>query len=143
MFFGKKTSRPQNRIDTLIGAGTRIEGNITFSGGLRIDGHVKGNISAEAGQSGTLVLSEPARVDGEIRVSHVVINGQVMGPVYATEYAELQPKAHVTGDVHYKTLEMHLGAIVEGKLVYQENGVAHYHAPAAAEDNNGGEKVAD
>lgn len=133
MFFGKKTSRPQNRIDTLIGAGTRIEGNITFTGGLRIDGHVKGNISAEAGQTGTLVLSEPARVDGEIQVSHVVINGTVMGPVYATEYAELQPKAHVTGDVHYKTLEMHLGAIVEGKLVYQENGAGHHPVVPAEE----------
>lgn len=133
MFFGKKPSRPQNRIDTLIGAGTRIEGNITFTGGLRIDGHVRGNIRAEAGQAGTLVLSEPARVDGEIQVSHVVINGTVMGPVYATEYAELQPKAHVTGDVHYKTLEMHLGAIVEGKLVYQENGAGH-HPPAPVEE---------
>lgn len=130
MFFGKKPSRPQNRIDTLIGAGTRIEGNISFAGGLRIDGHVRGNISAETGQTGTLVLSEPARVDGEIQVSHVVINGTVMGPVYATEYAELQPKAHVTGDVHYKTLEMHLGAIVEGKLVYQENGTVHHPVPA-------------
>jgi cytoskeletal protein CcmA (bactofilin family) len=117
----KKTSnKPQSRIDTLIGVGTRIEGNITFAGGLRIDGQVKGNISAEAGQSGTLVLSEPARVDGEINVSHVVVNGTVLGPVYASEYAELQPKARVTGDVYYKTLEMHLGAIVEGKLVYQE-----------------------
>ena len=117
----KKTSnKPQSRIDTLIGVGTRIEGNITFVGGLRIDGQVKGNISAEAGQSGTLVLSEPARVDGEINVSHVVVNGTVLGPVYASEYAELQPKARVTGDVYYKTLEMHLGAIVEGKLVYQE-----------------------
>lgn len=117
----KKTSnKPQNRIDTLIGVGTHIEGNIAFSGGLRIDGHVKGNISAEPGQSGTLVLSEPARVDGEINVSHVVVNGTVLGPVYANEYAELQPKARVTGDVYYKTLEMHLGAIVEGKLVYQE-----------------------
>jgi cytoskeletal protein CcmA (bactofilin family) len=66
------------------------------------------------------VLSEPARVDGEINVSHVVVNGTVLGPVYASEYAELQPKARVTGDVYYKTLEMHLGAIVEGKLVYQE-----------------------
>ncbi len=127
MLFGgnKKTNRPQNRIDTLIGAGTRIEGNVTFSGGLRIDGHIRGNITVEPGQSGTLVLSEPARVEGEIRVSHVVINGKVQGPVFATEYAELQPKSHVTGDVYYKTLEMHLGAIVEGKLVYQEGGTEH------------------
>ena len=52
-------------------------------------------------------------------MSHVVINGTVTGPVHAAEYVELQPKANVTGDVHYKTLEMQLGAVVQGRLVYQ------------------------
>ncbi len=39
--FGKKTGKPQNQIDSLIGANTHVEGNITFSGGLRVDGHVR------------------------------------------------------------------------------------------------------
>jgi cytoskeletal protein CcmA (bactofilin family) len=120
MVFGKKPHKPQNRIDTLIGAGTHIEGNLTFSGGLRIDGTVTGNVSAQGEDPGTLVLSEEATITGEIRVSHVVITGAVNGPVYAKEYVELQPKARVTGDVFYKTVEMHLGAIVEGKLVHQD-----------------------
>ena len=117
--FGKKVNKPQNRIDCLIGAGTTIEGNITFTGGLRVDGHVCGNVQAAEEQAGTLVLSQQARIEGEIRVSHVVINGTVVGPVHAAEYVELQTKANVTGDVHYRTLEMHLGAIVQGRLVYQ------------------------
>jgi cytoskeletal protein CcmA (bactofilin family) len=71
---------------------------------------------------GTLVLSEQAQIEGEIRVSHVVINGTVIGPVHAAEYVELQPKANVTGDVHYRTLEIQLGAVVQGKLVYQSDG---------------------
>ena len=117
--FGKKGSKPQNRIDCLIGAGTSIEGSIIFSGGLRVDGHVRGNIIAAEGKPGTLMLSEHARIEGEIRVSHVVINGTVVGPVYAMEYVELQAKANVTGDVHYKTLEMQLGAVVQGRLVHE------------------------
>lgn len=116
--FARKSNKPQNRIDCLIGAGTLIEGSITFAGGLRIDGKVRGNIVAAPDKPGTLVLSEHAQVDGEIHVSHAVINGTVAGPVHATEYVELQAKANVTGDVHYKTLEVHLGAVVQGRLVY-------------------------
>jgi cytoskeletal protein CcmA (bactofilin family) len=119
MFGKEKGNKLQNRIDCLIGAGTVIEGNITFSGGLRVDGHVRGNVLAADDKPGTLVLSEEARIEGEIRVSHVVINGTVVGPVHAVEYVELQAKANVTGDVHYRTLEMQLGAVVQGRLVYQ------------------------
>jgi cytoskeletal protein CcmA (bactofilin family) len=117
--FGTKPSKPQNRIDCLIGTGTRVEGNVIFSGGLRVDGQVRGNIVAEEDKPGTLVVSELAQVEGEIRVPHVVINGVVNGPVNSTEYVELQAKANVTGDVYYNTLEMQLGAVVQGRLVHQ------------------------
>ena len=117
--FGTKASKPQNRIDCLIGTGTRVEGNVIFSGGLRVDGNVRGNIIAEEDKPGTLVVSEQAQVEGEIRVPHVVINGMVNGPVNSTEYVELQAKANVTGDVYYNTLEMQLGAVVQGRLVHQ------------------------
>jgi cytoskeletal protein CcmA (bactofilin family) len=120
--FGNKGNKPQNRIDCLIGAGTTVEGNITFSGGLRVDGQVHGNVLAVEDKPGTLVLSEQARIEGEIHVSHVVINGTVVGPVYAVEYMELQAKADVTGDVYYRTLEIQLGAVVQGRLVYQPEG---------------------
>jgi cytoskeletal protein CcmA (bactofilin family) len=122
--FGGKASKPQNRIDSLIGDGTTVEGDITFSGGLRIDGRVKGNVMAMDNQPSTLVLSEKARVEGEIRISHAVVNGTVIGPLYASEYVELQAKCNVTGDVHYKTLEIQLGAVVQGRLVHQEDSPA-------------------
>jgi cytoskeletal protein CcmA (bactofilin family) len=115
--FGK-ANKP-SPIDSLIGAGTTIEGNITFVGGLRIDGSVKGNVKATGNKPGTLVLSELAKVEGEIEVAHVVINGTVAGPVRASEYVELLPKARVTGDVAYKSIEVHVGAIVMGQLVYE------------------------
>jgi cytoskeletal protein CcmA (bactofilin family) len=131
--FGRKNTKPQNRIDSLIGHGTRIEGDVSFSGGLRIDGEVIGNVRAGAGQASTLVLSEQARVEGAIEVSHLVVNGTVAGPVYVSEYVELQAKSRVTGDVYYKTLEMHVGAIIEGKLVHQEK--LALPAPAAIENS--------
>ena len=117
--FGKKNSKPQGRIDSLIGAGTSLVGDVTFSGGLRVDGEVRGNVRSADGQPATLVLSEHARIEGEISVSHVVINGTVIGPVHSSDFLELQPRAKVTGDVEYATIEMHLGAIVQGRLVHQ------------------------
>ncbi|NBR29133.1 MAG: polymer-forming cytoskeletal family protein [Betaproteobacteria bacterium] len=122
MFGSSKSNKPQNRIDCLIGAGTTINGDINFSGGLRVDGHVRGNVISAEDKPGTLVLSDQARIEGEIRVAHAVINGTVVGPVNAVEYVELQGKANVTGDVHYRTLEIQLGAVVQGRLVYQPEG---------------------
>ena len=116
--FRKNANKPQNRIDSLIGAGTRIEGNVAFSGGLRVDGEIKGNVIASGGLPSTLVLSEQARVDGEIHVSHLVVNGAINGPVHSAEFLELQAHCRVKGDVHYNTLEMHLGAVVDGRLVH-------------------------
>lgn len=119
--FGKTTTnnKPQNRIDSLVGAGTRIDGDVTFTGGLRIDGEVRGNVRGVADKPSTLVLSENARIEGEISVSHVVINGTVIGPVRAGEFLELQSRARVTGDVEYSTIEIHLGAVVQGRMVHQ------------------------
>ena len=119
----RKQSKPQNRIDSLIGASTRIEGNVFFSGGLRIDGTVRGNVCALPEQPGTLVVSEQARVDGEVQVSHLVVNGTINGPVHASESLELQAKSRVKGDIHYNSVEMQQGAIVEGRLVHSSSEV--------------------
>ena len=117
--FQKKSSKPQGRIDSLIGAGTKIEGNVSFSGGLRVDGEIKGNVLASGDQPSTLVISEHACIEGEISVSHVVLNGTVIGPVSSSEFLELQSHARVTGDLQYNTVEIHLGAVVQGRLVHQ------------------------
>ncbi|MDI1298277.1 polymer-forming cytoskeletal protein [Methylotenera sp.] len=117
MFF-KKSNRIQNSIDTLIGADTRIEGDIHFSGGLRIDGVIRGKVSEPIASPSTLILSEHGTIEGAVSASKIVINGKVTGPVRSGQFIELQPKAHITGDVYYKSLEMHTGAVIEGKLVY-------------------------
>ncbi len=117
MFF-KKSNRIQNSIDTLIGVDTRIEGDIHFMGGLRVDGAIRGNVSEPNASPSTLILSEHGRIEGAINASKIVINGKVTGPVKANQFIELQAKARITGDVYYKSLEMHTGAVIEGKLVY-------------------------
>lgn len=114
---GRKT---KSTIDSLIGISTSIEGNVHFQGGLRIDGHVKGNVVATGDEPSMLVISEHAKVEGEVRVAHLVVNGEIIGPVYSSELLELQPRARITGDVYYKALEMHGGALVAGKLTHDQ-----------------------
>ena len=116
--FSKKPSKPQTQIDSLIGTNTSIGGDLSFSGGLRIDGQVNGNVTANTDKPSTLVLSEHGLVNGDVSVTHLVINGAINGSVSARDYLELQSKAKVTGDVHYKTMEIHLGAIVDGRLIH-------------------------
>lgn len=118
--FGKKPEKPSKRIDSLIGAGTRVNGDIHFRGGLRVDGDVIGNVRADDNEPSTLVLSEHARIEGAVTVTHAMINGTVQGPIVSTEFLELQPQARIAGDVVYNRLEVHLGAIVKGQLEHQE-----------------------
>ena len=116
--FSRKHSKPQNRIDTLIGADAIIDGDVSFSGGMRIDGKVNGNIIASPGKPSTLVLSEQGCVNGDVNVTHLVVNGVICGAVTASEYLELHAKARVSGVVHYKTLEIQVGAVLEGRLIH-------------------------
>ncbi|KPC50833.1 bactofilin family protein [Amantichitinum ursilacus] len=114
MFKNKKGSQ---RIDSLIGAGSVVTGDLAFAGGLRVDGTVRGNLSAVDEKNATLVVSEKARIEGGVRTSHLILNGEVVGPIEVTQYVELQAKARITGDLTYKTLEMHPGAVVQGRLI--------------------------
>ena len=110
--FGKKKQPP---IKSLIAQGSCIEGNLKFTDGLRIDGEVIGDIRAVEGGASILVISESATVTGQIYADHVIINGRVMGSVHAFELLELQPKAKIAGDVFYKALELHQGAVIFGQ----------------------------
>jgi cytoskeletal protein CcmA (bactofilin family) len=122
MFF-KKANKIDNRIDTLVGADTRIEGDLSFSGGLRVDGAIRGDVTEQNGNPSTLILSEHGKIEGSVTAAKIVLNGKVVGTVKASHFIELQTKARITGDLHYKSLEMHTGAVIEGKLVYMGDGV--------------------
>lgn len=122
MFF-KKANKIDNRIDTLIGAETAIDGNMVFSGGLRVDGVIRGSVVEQAGTPSTIILSEHGRIEGAVTAAKIVLNGTVIGPVKSAQFIELQNKARITGDLHYKSLEMHTGAVIEGKLVHLDDGI--------------------
>jgi cytoskeletal protein CcmA (bactofilin family) len=110
----------KSEIDSLIGISARIEGDLVFSGGLRIDGEVHGNVIAgDAAADSVLIVSEHARIEGEVRCANLVVNGYIAGTVRSTELLELQPKGRIHGDVHYRLLEMHGGALVTGKLTHE------------------------
>lgn len=115
---GKK-SRGQAPISTLVGADTRVNGDIEFSGGFHVDGYVKGNVKSTKDDTSVLIISERGCIEGSVVVPHVVLNGIVKGDVRATQRVELGPKARVIGNVQYKLIEMSIGAEVNGKLIHE------------------------
>jgi cytoskeletal protein CcmA (bactofilin family) len=119
MSIRKKKSGAEKGV-TLIAANTEVAGDVHFVNQLYINGHIKGNITADVGSDATVVVSEEGSVAGEIRVPNVVVNGRVEGNVYATSRMELARNAEVKGNVYYKLIEMQLGAMVDGQLVHDE-----------------------
>lgn len=110
--------RKVTKIDSLVGQYTEIKGDITFSGGLHIDGQIEGNITAVENSGAVLTLSEQGSIKGDVRVPNVILNGMVMGNVYAEEHIELALNARVTGNVYYNLIEMAMGAEVNGSLIH-------------------------
>ena len=111
--FGQQKQPP---IKSLIASGTVINGDVAFADGLRVDGHILGSLTASKDTPSLLVISETAIIVGAIYADHVIINGVVQGPIAAAQLLELQPKAKIEGDVSYKALEMHQGAVISGQL---------------------------
>jgi cytoskeletal protein CcmA (bactofilin family) len=116
MFKPKPTKNAE--IDTLIGAKTRINGDVEFAGGLHLDGYINGNVKGELG-SGTLSVSEHGCIDGSVIVTNIVLNGVVKGDIEAGDRVEMGPKARVLGSVQYTTIETAVGAQIHGKLVHR------------------------
>ena len=119
--WGNNRKRKSTRIDTLIGQQTEVQGDIKFSGGLHIDGTIKGNVIAERDSHSMLSLSEQGTIEGEVNVPFVVLNGVVIGDVHGGEHVELASKARITGNVYYNLIEMAIGAEVNGKLVHTQD----------------------
>jgi len=119
MFSGKDKSS-NTHYDTLISSKTEIVGDVRFSGGLHVDGVIKGNLLAEAGSGAVVRISDQARIEGEIHAPNIIVNGPVVGNIHAGEYVELAKHAQITGDVYYSMMEMVLGASVNGQLHHVE-----------------------
>ncbi len=126
--------KPVDTIDTLVGQNSVFKGDLEFTGGLRVDGKIKGNVIATDDSSSTLVLSELGEIEGNVTVPHVIINGTIKGNVSSGGRVELQSKAQIIGDVHYRAVEMELGATINGNLVC-DPGAKTSHLAAVGEEN--------
>lgn len=136
----KSKPKPQ-RIDTLIGAGTRIIGDVQFSGGFHIDGYIKGNVDAPPESGATLSVSDSGVVEGSVAVPNVILNGTVKGDILAHDRVELGATARVAGNVYYALIEMEMGAEINGKLIHEPrkaSGNAPQEKPAAAAQTTAG-----
>jgi cytoskeletal protein CcmA (bactofilin family) len=108
-------------IATVVGADTRINGDVSFASGMHVDGIVKGNVTGLPDTNSTLVVSQGGRVEGDVRVDNLVLDGVIIGDVFACNRVELAAGAKVSGTVHYALLEMAMGAKVNGQLVHADD----------------------
>ena len=144
--FGKKKGFKAARIDTLVGQGTCITGDLVFTGGLHVDGTIEGNVIAEEGSTALLILSEYGKIEGEVKVPNMVLNGEIVGDVYGSTRVELAPKARVKGSVYYNLIEMAIGAEVNGGLIHQPQGAnmpkrLENKSESTGSDNSSGQPI--
>jgi len=119
---GKKKKRKVTQVDTLVGQHTVVSGDLNFTGGCHIDGKVIGNIISDDLDTSVLTVSDRGSIEGEVRVPYLILNGTVIGNVYAYQHVELAANARVEGNVYYNLLEMTMGAEVNGQLIHQLTG---------------------
>ena len=117
----RKTDETKDSSTTLIARGTAVHGDIHFEGRLYISGAVTGKISTEEGVSGTLIVDEGGRIEGDVQAAHVVIAGRIDGNVTATERMEVASTARVRGDLSYNDLAVELGGMVNGRLLCMQD----------------------
>jgi cytoskeletal protein CcmA (bactofilin family) len=140
---GKKDKVANAKVGTIIGQNTRIDGDLHFSGGLHIDGRIRGCVIAEEGSASVVTVSEHGSIEGDVKVPNVILNGSVTGDVRSEERVELAAKARVTGDVYYNLIEMAMGAEVNGSLLHQTvdtaSSIVSFEREPAGSANGGSE----
>jgi cytoskeletal protein CcmA (bactofilin family) len=125
--FGKnrKNSSPlqggHERFETIIGPQVVVEGHLRANEGLRVDGKVVGDISADADQPITVVIGPNGQVVGNISAHFVVVAGRVVGNIHARERVELHTRSRIEGDIRYASIAMEHGATVLGLLLHADD----------------------
>ena len=140
------TRNSQIRTDSMIGVDVRVEGNVTFSGILCVEGTVAGDISCAADSAGTLIVGQSGTVAGIVRVPRVVVKGRIQGVVRSSDKIEVHGGAHIAGDAYYRAIDINAGGVIEGTLTptavvdrldaVQESGIRDAAMHAATEYEN-------
>jgi len=113
----RKSKSGTAAIDSLLGAGTRIQGDLQFVGGLHLEGAVAGSVKAHGDGVSRLIVGEAAVVEGSCEAHVVELHGNVKGDVLARERVVMGQSASLESKLHYGTLEMAAGATIKGKLL--------------------------
>lgn len=145
--FGKKNRKNTievSKLSSLIADNVVVVGDVLFSGGLRVDGRIEGNVLGKPGEQSLVVLSRKGCVVGRVHAFDAVINGAISGDLEVEHFLELQAGAKVSGNIIYRQLQMECGATIEGKLVRREefshdesySGYASGDSAAASESDS-------
>jgi cytoskeletal protein CcmA (bactofilin family) len=130
----KKSTAVVGGVDTLIGPQVFIRGDVSFTGGLYVEGRIIGAVVADEGADAVITLSEKGSIEGEVRAPHVIVNGTLRGDIYAGSRLEMAANARVEGNVHYKMIEMAAGAMITGRMVHGDGPQKQLPKPEAVKD---------
>lgn len=108
--FNKQTDFSKASFDTLVGANTEINGDITSRGVIRIDGKVTGNISIQ----GDLFVGQDAHIKGDINASNIHIAGSLEGNIFSSGLLKLLSTSRIIGDIQVKSFVCEEGGSFEG-----------------------------
>lgn len=137
----KKSTAVVSGVDTLIGPQVFIRGDITFTGGLYVEGRIIGAVVADEGADAVITLAEKGSIEGEVRAPHVIVNGTLRGDIYAGSRLEMASNARVEGNVHYKMIEMAAGAMITGRMIHGESPQKQLPKPEAVKDIKGAKEA--
>ena len=108
--------KKNHSIDTLIDETMNIRGSMNFSGGIRLDGKLQGNLTLTDGAYGSLIMGPKSKISGDIKTDTAIIAGEVKGNIEVQEFLELHSTAIVNGDIIYGDIEIHAGATLNGNI---------------------------
>ena len=108
-------------ITTLIDKDTVISGNTSYSGGIRIDGKVIGNLKVHGQEGNLLIMGYGSKITGDVQVEKAIINGEVEGNIKCLDYLELNTNSIVNGTIEYDIIEVHEGSKITGDLKFIKN----------------------
>ena len=116
-----KKKRKFVAITTLIDKDIVISGDTTYTGGIRIDGKIKGNLKVHGEEGSLLIMGHGSKITGDVEVEKAIINGEINGNVKCRDYLELNTNAIVNGSIEYDIIEIHEGSKINGILKFIKN----------------------
>jgi cytoskeletal protein CcmA (bactofilin family) len=120
-----------SKIAGLIDQGTELKGDLTFKGSFRIEGYFKGTVTSDS----LLIIGERGKVEADIKVGQIIINGEVKGNIQASDKVEIHNKGRVFGTIQTPRLIVEEGAFLEANCHTTEKAAPHLAGQEAKTEN--------